>query len=403
MTSRSGSGFPRFWASATFSAFGTSATAVALPVLVVEGLRADPLQVGIVNAAQFVPYALLGLVAGVAVDRWRRKPVLVLASLGRAASLGTVALLAALGQLTVPALVALLLIFGSFAVFGAAASQSLLPSLVPRERLLRANARLDQGETAAQTTGPALGGLLVRALGAPVAIAVDSASYVVEAALVASLRVDEAPTRERRRVLPAIREGLRASYRHPVLAPMAVSTHVWFVANAASLTVLALVALRTLEVGAVVYGVLISAVGAAAFLGASLAERVGTRLGEGPTITLARLVYPVAWAVIACLPPTGGAATITVLGVALAVAGFAAGLENPSEMAYRQSVAPDGVLGRMNATIRSVNRTAAVVGAIAAGALVASAGERVALVAVAAVFGVAALIAVLSPVRTART
>lgn len=243
----------------------------------------------------------------------------------------------------------------------------------------------------------------MRALGAPVAIALDSLSYLVEATLVATLRVDEAPNRERRRVLPAIREGLRASYRHPVLAPMAISTHVWFIANAASLTVLALFALRTLEVGALVYGVLISAVGAAAFLGASLAERVGTRLGEGPTITLARVVYPVTWAVIACLPATGGVGTVAVLGLALAVAGFAAGLENPSEMAYRQSVAPDGVLGRMNATIRSVNRTAAVVGAIGAGALVAAAGERVALIAVAAVFAIAALIAVLSPVRTARS
>jgi MFS family permease len=398
-----GSGpFPRFWTSATLSAFGTTATAVALPVLVVEGLRADPVQVGIVNAAQFIPYAVLGLVAGVFVDRWRRRPVLVVASLGRAVSLAAIALLALLGLLTVPILVGLLLLFGGFAVFGAAASQSILPSLVLRDRLLRSNARLDQGETAAQTAGPTLGGLLVRLLGAPIALAVDAVTYVVEALLVATLRVEETPSRERRRVLPAIAEGLRASYRHPVLAPMAISTHVWFVANAASLTVLSLLALRTLELGALLFGVLLSVVGAAAFVGASVAERVGRRLGEGATITAARVVYPLAWGTVALAVPSGGAVGVTLLFVALAFAGFAAGVENPSEMSYRQSVAPDAVLGRMNATIRSVNRTCAVVGAIAGGALVGAAGVQPALIAVAAGFGIAALVALLTPVRTAR-
>lgn len=396
------SGLPRFWTAATLSAFGTTATAVALPVLVVEGLHADPVQVGIVNAAQFVPYAVLGLLAGVFVDRWRRRLVLVVASLGRALCLGAIALLAALGLLAVGNLVVLLLLFGAFAVFGAAASQSLLPSLVPRDRLLRANARLDQGETAAQTAGPTLGGLLVRIVGAPLALAVDAVTSVVEAVLVATLRVEETPSVERRRALPAIAEGLRASYRHPVLAPLAISTHVWFVANAASLTVLSLLALRTLDLGAVLFGVLLSVVGAAAFVGASVAERVGRRLGEGATITAARVVYPLAWGAVAIVVPGGGPLAVVLLVVALAVAGFAAGVENPSEMSYRQSVAPDGALGRMNATIRSVNRTCAVVGAIAGGSVVAAAGERTALVAVAVGFGIAALVALLTPVRTAR-
>lgn len=399
---RGAGAFPRFWTSATLSAFGTTATAVALPVLVVEGLRADPVQVGLVNAAQFIPYAVLGLVAGVFVDRWRRRPVLVVASLGRAVSLGAIALLAVVGLLTVPTLVALLLLFGGFAVFGAAASQSILPSLVPRDRLLRANARLDQGETAAQTAGPTLGGLLVRLLGAPIALAVDAVTYVVEALLVAMLRVEETPSRERRRVVTAIAEGLRASYRHPVLAPMAISTHVWFVANAASLTMLSLLALRTLELGAVLFGVLLSVVGAAAFVGASVAERVGRRLGEGATITTARVVYPLVWGTVALAVPSGGAVGVTLLFVALAFAGFAAGVENPSEMSYRQSVAPDAVLGRMNATIRSVNRTCAALGALAGGAFVAAAGVQPALIAVAVVFGIAALVALLTPVRTAR-
>lgn len=396
------SGFRRFWTANTLSAFGTTATAVALPVLVVDGLRADPWQVGVVNAAQFVPYAVLGLVAGVSVDRWRRRRTLVVASLGRALSLAAIFAMWLSGQLTVTALVVLLLLFGSFSVFGFAASQSLLPRLVHRDHLLRANARLDQGEAAAQTVGPALGGVLVRLLGAPLALLVDAVTYVVDAVLVATLPVHERRVSDPPRLWRGIADGLRATYRHPVLLPLSLSTHVWFVANAAALTVLSLLALRVLELGAAVFGILLSVVGAATLLGAGMAERAGQRWGEGRTIAVARIVYPIAWAAVATVTSLPHGVGISVLFVALAVTGTAAGLENANEMSYRQRAVVDELLGRVNATGRSVNRTAAVVGALAGGALVSAVGETGALWAVAAVFAVAAALAALTRVRSAR-
>src|SRR6516225_8411586 len=87
------SSFARYWTAAAISSFGSAVTAVAMPVLVVQLLGATPFEVGVVNAAQFVPYALLGLIAGVYTDRWRRKPVLVWASVGRALSLGAIPIL----------------------------------------------------------------------------------------------------------------------------------------------------------------------------------------------------------------------------------------------------------------------------------------------------------------------
>lgn len=150
--------FGRFWAAATISSFGTAVTTIAMPVLVIQELHASSLSVGIVNAAQFLPYAVLGLVAGVYADRWRRQRILVWSSVGRAATLGAVPVLWAVGALEVWTLVVLLLAFGAFSVFAFAATQSLLPRLVPRDRLVPANARLDQSDAAAQTLGPALGG-----------------------------------------------------------------------------------------------------------------------------------------------------------------------------------------------------------------------------------------------------
>ena len=110
----------------------------------------------------------------------------------RACSLpGRIPVLWLTGVLQIWILVIALLLFGAFSVFGFAATQSLLPRLVPRARLVPANARLDQTDAAAQTLGPAIGGGLVGLLGAPVAITVDAISYLVDAALNASLRVDE--------------------------------------------------------------------------------------------------------------------------------------------------------------------------------------------------------------------
>jgi MFS family permease len=372
-------------------------------VLVVDVLRAEPWQVGVVTAAQFVPYAVLGLAAGVYVDRWRRRRTLVVASIGRALSLAVIFAIWLSGQLTVTALVVLLLLFGSFSVFGFAASQSLLPRLVPRDRLLRANARLDQGEAAAQTVGPTLGGVLVRLLGAPLALVVDAVTYAVDAALVATL-----PVRERRpshppRLWRGIADGLAATYRHPVLLPLSLSTHVWFVAHAAGLTVLSLLALRVLELGAAVFGILLSVVGAATLLGASLAERAGQRWGEGRTITVARVAYPLAWAGVATVTAVPQTAGVALLFVALAVTGVAAGVENANEMSYRQRAVDDALLGRVNATGRTVNRTAAVVGALAGGGIVTAVGETGALWAVTVVFAAAAAIAALPRVRSART
>ncbi|TDN91776.1 MFS transporter [Microbacterium sp. BK668] len=396
-------GFRRFWAANTISAFGSAATAVALPVLVVDGLQADAVEVGIVNAAQFVPYAVLGLVAGVYVDRWRRRRTLVVASLGRALSLGMIPLLWAVGALSVWNLVALLLLFGGFSVFGFAASQSLLPRLVDRERLLRANAQIDQGEAAALTLGPTLAGLVVRWLGAPIALLIDAVSYVVDAILVAGVRVTEVSGGGRRSVVRDIREGLRATYRHPVLLPLSLSTHVWFVANAASLTILSLLVLRTLDLGAALFGLLLSVAGAATLAGAALAERSGRRFGSGATITGTRVLYPLAWVGVGLVPVAGGPAGTALLFAALAISGLAAGIENANEMSYRQRAVPDELLGRVNATGRSVNRTAGALGAVLGGVLASVVGVAPSIWIVAAVFAVAAGIAVFSPLRVARS
>lgn len=400
--------FARYFCAIAIGAFGTALTSVALPVLVVGVLGANAFEVGIVNAAQFVPYAALGLFAGVYIDRWRRQRVLVWASIGRAVSLALIPVLWVAGLLPIWMLIILLLLFGACSVFGFAATQSLLPQIVDRHALRAANARLDQAEAVGQTAGPALGGALVSWIGAPLAIAVDAVTYVIDAVLIAGLRLGERAPRPaaRRSVRREMAEGLRWVYRHRVLAPLAWSTHVWFIANAAALTVLAVFALRSLGFSPVLYGALFAAAGLANLLGSTCASRAGARFGSGPTITAGRALYPIAWMLVASAPtvasaqPTVGAVVLVFAG--LVIQGFAGGLENANEMSLRQAVTPDRLLGRANATMRSANRTMGALGAVAGGAAASLLGERPSLFIVAGLFGVAFLMAVGSPVRSAR-
>ncbi len=392
------SSFGRYWTAAAISSMGTAVTAVAMPVLVVKLLVATPFEVGVVNAAQFVPYALLGLIAGVYTDRWRRKIVLIWASVGRAVSLGAIPVLWLTGVLHIWNLVIVLLLFGAFSVFGFAATQSLLPRLVPRARLVPANARLDQTDAAAQTLGPAIGGGLIGLLGAPVAITIDAISYLIDAGLNASIRVDEPRHDSRTGNLRAeIRDGLRWTYRHRVLGSLASSTHVWFLANGAAFTVLSLLALRSLGFSAFTFGLLLAVFGITSLIGASIAPWCGARLGSGRAIILARVAYPIAWLIVALAPstPIGDA----LLFVALSVQGLAMGLENSNEMGYWQALTPDQLLGRSNATRRSVNRTMAALGALIAGLAIGLIGDRPTLIGVIIVFAAAALIAARSPLR----
>jgi predicted MFS family arabinose efflux permease len=326
----------------------------------------------------------------------------VWASVGRALSLGAIPILWLTGVLQIWILVIALLLFGAFSVFGFAATQSLLPRLVPRARLVPANARLDQTDAAAQTLGPAIGGGLVGLLGAPVAITVDAISYLIDAALNASIRVDEPRPDSRNRNLRAeIRDGLRWTYRQRMLGPLAASTHIWFLANGAAMTVLSLLALRSLGFTGYTFGLLLAVFGVTSLIGASIAPWCGARLGSGRVIILARVAYPVVWLLVAIASST--AIGDALLFVALALQGVAAGIENSNEMGCWQALTPDELLGRVNATRRSVNRTMAAVGALAAGLVVGLIGDRATLVGVISVFAAAALIAALSPLREAPT
>jgi MFS family permease len=405
-TLRESRGFARLWTASTASAFGSYVTVLAIQVLVVDVLAGDAVDVGLVNAARWVPYLLFGLLAGVFVDRVRRRPVLVATDLLSAVALSAIPVLSAVGALTVGWLAVLMAVFGLCTLVGDAAFQSFVPRLVPATLLGPANARLDQSDAVAQASGPAVAGGLVQLLGAPLAVLVDAVSYLVSAVLLMTVKVDEPRADSQRRVRdvgPDIREGLRWIYRHPTLRPMALSTHAWFACSAVAGAVMTPFALRTLHLSPGTLGLALAVAGVGALAGSSVSVRLGDRWGAGHVIIGARLGTGAAWVLMAAsavLVPDGPAWVVFALGQLLL--GLCMGSENANEMAYWQTATPDRLQGRTNATRRSANRAVIVVAAPLGGLLGDAAGYGVALVVAGSALAVVATLSIASGVRRAR-
>jgi MFS family permease len=374
-------GYVRFWIADAVSMVGSSVTGLALQVVAVVTLDASGTEVGILNAARWLPYLLFGLLAGVYVDRHRRQPLLVGADLARAVVLGLIPLSAALDVLSLPLLIGVVLVFGTLSLAYDAAHQSFPPSLVPSHLLTPAYARLEQSSAVAQTGGPVLAGALIKLIGAPVAILVDAFSYLISGILLATVRSltpEVARSNDQPRHLRGeIREGLTWVYRSSTLGPLAATSHLWFVSQGMITTVYVLYVLDTLHFSAFLLGITYACSGIGSVFGATASGWFGRRLGVGPAIIACRWLTPIGYLLI---PLAGtGTAGLVLLCVGQLVFGLSIGLDSPIEMGYRQSITPAGLLGRMNATMRSLNRAAIVIGAPVGGLLADHLGHRWAL------------------------
>lgn len=424
MKLRHNSAFVPFWFASTVSDFGTYITTVALSVLVLVSLNGTAFDQGLVNAARWAPYLVFGLLAGIWVDRFRRRTVLIAGDFGRGLILAALCLLGALDFLNVPTVMALIFGFGTLALMSDAAYQSFLPKLVPRPLLTRANARLQQSDTVAQTTGSAVAGGLVALITAPFALLLGAMTHFISGAVLLSLKhaaTDKPPLRTEGTLRGKVGEGLRWIYEHPRLGPLAWSSHAWFIGSAMMGAVLPALVLNDLRMGALGLGLVLTGAGVGSVVGTLISIRVGQRWGTGRTIVTARLIQPVALALIAFSPLAAvadgpladqlygsPADWPAALWSAFAVAAggqfvfwLSMGVEGPLEMGYWQAVTPDKLIARMSATRRSMNRGMIVLGAPLGGLVATITNSSVALWAAAGVMVLSASMLLFSKFRNA--
>jgi MFS family permease len=393
--------FMKLWVAQTISVFGTGFTQLALPLIAVTLLGATPAQMGFLGTAEFLPFLLLGLVAGAWVDRWPRRPVLIVGDVGRALALATIPLAALAGVLRMSQLYVVGFLAGVLTVFFDVAYQAYLPALVERRQLVEGNSRLEASRSIAQVSSPGIAGVVIQLFSASVAIVLDALSYLASALFIGRIRQQEGrPDPSGRRPMVAeVREGLGVVFGSRLLRSIAGCTGTFnFFSNVWGVLII-LFAVRELSLTAATIGVVFTIGNVGALLGAFVAGRVGRRLGVGPTIILTSLAAALGFVPLVFATPRTAVPLLIAGGL---ISGFSNVVYNVTQVSLRQAITPQRLQGRMNATMRFVVWGTIPLGSLAGGALGELLGLRPAITVGVAGGLLAFLWVFFSPVRSLR-
>ncbi|MFG2848375.1 MFS transporter [Kitasatospora sp. NPDC048296] len=396
--------FLRFWVGETVSLLGTQVTNLALPLTAIGAFGASDEQVGLLRFLQLVPYLGLALVIGVWADRHRRRPVMLAANLVRLVLLGLVPLLYWWHALNLPVLMVIACTVGIASVVFDVSWMSYVPVLVRSpEHYVEASARMGTSSSAADVAGPGLAGVLVSAVGAPVALLVDACSYA--ASLVSLLLIRTAEPRPEpaaeRRLWRELKDGMGWVMRDGVLRSLAL---IGFCCNFSMITVwtmFLLYAHTDLHLDSATIGAVFSTASVGGLIGALISRKVIARFPLGR-------IYLVAQSALLLGPGLIPAATgprpvmIGMFVLSFFTTYLGLGVAGVIIVSLRQAVTPQSMMGRMTAAFRMLLFGGGSLGGLSAGLLTGQLGARGALTVAATGSAVVVLALLLSPVSRLR-
>jgi MFS family permease len=189
--------FRRFWIASTISVFGDGVSSLAIPLTATAILHASPLDMGYLTAAIWIPSLIFAVHAGAWTDRrGQRRYIMIAADGARFLLLASIPAAYALNILTLSQLFLVVFGVGCFSVLFNVSSTALFGFLVAPGKYVEAQSLLYGGQQLASLSGPSAAGFIVQSITAPLAIAVDAASFLVSAALLSRIKPAE-PQRER--------------------------------------------------------------------------------------------------------------------------------------------------------------------------------------------------------------
>ncbi|MBK8020178.1 MAG: MFS transporter [Chloroflexi bacterium] len=398
--------FLKLWFGQTISEFGSRISRDGIPLMAVINLGATPVQMGWLTAAASLPVLLFGLIAGAWVDRLPRRPLLIALDLARFALLLLIPLAAFTGWLRIETLAILLALLSVTGVVFDAAYRAYLPQLIDRDQLLEGNSKLAATDSLAEIGGPAVTGLLVQSIGAPLAVIFDSITFLIGAGSKAAIRKrvpDPPPAAASASIRREIAEGVRLVRHDPILRTLAIGIALRTFFGSFFAALYDLYVVRELGISPAVLGLLVAGGGIGALIGTALVGRVVERFGLGRAMVGGLLlsalinfaiplagVVPPEWAPILLLAAQiGGDGAMMVFWI--------------SEMSFRQMVVPPHMLGRTHSTFEFLSHLAMPTGAIIAGFVAGAIGAQLTLlIAMIGTFSMALWLA-RSPVRHAQT
>jgi MFS family permease len=367
--------FRMLWGGETVSELGSQVSLLAIPLVAVRTLHATTFEIGALTAASTAAFLLIGLPAGVWVDRLRRRPVMIAADVGRMLALGSIPITYALGDLGLLQLYLVTLVCGVLTVFFDVAYQSYLPSLVGREHLVEGNAKLAGSAQVAQVAGPGLAGGLVQTIGGPYAVAVDAVSFLVSAAGVSAIRTPEtAPEVPEggHHLYRDIGEGLRFVFGHRLLRAIAATTSTSNLFSGIQTAVEIVFLVRVVHAQPGIIGLLFASASVGGLVAAFIASWAARRLG-GARATLLGIFFGAGGLLIPLTTPGVG---LLFFASGLFLSSFGVVLYNVNQLSFRQLLCPERLLGRMNATMRFVVWGVLPIGALLGGVIGTAIGLR---------------------------
>lgn len=357
----------RLVAAAEFlSSVGTGVSMLALPTIAVLSLSVGPLGAATLLAAELAPAALMGPLAGSVMDRLTSvRWAMIGSDLGRGLALLAIPILDSMNALHVWHIYCVAAVIGGLTPFSSVGTQSIVPRLVTsRNRLPAANSMMSAAASLGFLLGPALGGLLIGAVGPVRAVYIDAASYAISASLLCLVRETREQDEDASDFEQGIRPALRFVLRHVLLRRVILGTALLNVCGAAIGGIFVLFAYRRLDLSPEAVGVTFSCAAAAGVCGAAVASKLICQIGLkrvviGSSLIAATSLFlipsavtmqPLVWLVAYQLIFNSSA---TVLAISL--------------VTVRQVVAPPSMRGRVNAFSQSVSTATIPLGALAGG------------------------------------
>ena len=371
--------YRRLWLSILVSSLGGQVTMLALPLTAAVLLHATPTQMGLLTAMEIAPFVLFSLPSGVWLDRVRKLPVYVGGEIALALTVASVPLAWVLGVLTMPWMYFVAFALGTVFTTAGSAAQIVLTQVVSRDRLVEAHAKNALASSGAEVVGPGLAGLLIRVVGAPVALLVDAAMLLWSAWILRGVSVIERRTpRPDAHFWRDLRAGLRFVAGTRLLVSLAAVVGCWQMFHQAAMVVNILFATRELGLNEQQIGGCFVALGAGTVLASVFGNRLSRRIGPGPSLPVAIGVCGVGWLLLAVAPVNAWG--VAAFAFMLFAFGVGAVLIFINFLAMRQAVTPEPLLGRMTSTMRWLILIPAGPGALIGGWLGEHVGLRAALV-----------------------
>ncbi len=371
--------FRLFWIGQTISNFGDQVTWLALPVIAVLILHADPAQMGLLTAFGLLPHLLFSLPAGVWLDRVQhRRRLMILMDLGRAAVIALVPIAVAFHWLSIDLLFAGSFLIGTMSLLFVISWGTLFVAVAKRDQYVEANALLNGSRSVSSVGGPAIAGILIQILTAPVALLVDAVSFVGSAFFLSRIQPAEAPIEhEPGSIRSQLAAGLGFTFRDPIVRPSVLAASTMNLFNYGFQGLFVLYVLTYLGVEPGILGLALGAGAVGSVIGAVVAGRVGQRLGIGGAFLLGMILFPGATILIPLAAP--GMPMLLIVGLlflAELVSGFGVMILDINAGAMLFARTPDRIRGRAMGAFGFINNGVRPIGAVVGGLIGAIFGVR---------------------------